>query len=502
MLSEFEKKIADYVEDNDLAGSSQKLLLAVSGGADSTALLYVMHALKVAGVLNCEFLCAHLNHQLRGNDADLDQEFVFARAAELKLALITRRLDVREYSRREKLSIETAARQLRIQTLGEISKGNDCDAVVTAHQKNDNVETVIQRLARGTGFRGLAGIWPVRIFEDGTKFVRPLICVGRDEIKAYLRERNLQWRCDRTNADCTHRRNFIRHKLLPELQQKSDLSIVEKLSELSGSARNFYRLIAAHADKLWPEVADCDGDKVILDIEIFTSRPKPVKIELVRRCLAKIGCGERYLTQKHYENILELTEQNVSGRKCILPGNFIVYQEYGSLIFSSSRKIYRERGVRGTMVGQAPPYDNGSVTVNVPGRSRFNEYVIEATILEAGEAKLEQFVSDKNRWVERFDFERIELPLKVRFRRAGDSFVPLGMKSQKKIGKFLTDQRLARRLREKVLVIADTEKIIWVYPVRISEDAKITGKTRKILRLQITNLSDRQNSVDATRLGQ
>jgi tRNA(Ile)-lysidine synthase len=493
MLSGFEKKVADYVKANGLFASGGKVLLAVSGGADSTALLHVVHTLKAAGALNAEFVCAHVNHQLRSSDADRDEDFVTARAGELKVPVIARRVDVRRYARRNKLSIETAARQLRIQALSDAARDNDCDAIATAHQKNDNAETIVQRLTRGTGFRGLAGIWPKRVFADGTRFVRPLLCVRREEILEYLRSRNLHWRDDRTNADCAHRRNYIRHRLLPELQQNCAHSIVEQLSELARSARGFYSLIAARADELWPEIAGDVGKETRLDVGTLLSQATPVKIELVRRCLEQIGCGERYLTQGHYENILQLAEQNVTGRKIKLPGGFAVLREYGKLMLGPAREC---------SVGQAPPYGDESATLNVPGQTRFGGCVIEATIVDADEAGFERFVAGKTDRVERFDLEKIRLPLTVRRRRPGDRFVPLGLKSEKKIGKFLTAQRIPRRLREKVLVVADGDKTIWVCPVRISEPAKVTSRTRSGLQLEMTDLEHRQNSVDAMAPGQ
>ncbi|UCE50265.1 MAG: tRNA lysidine(34) synthetase TilS [Phycisphaerales bacterium] len=497
MLSEFERKVADFVKANGLVGSAQKLLLAVSGGADSTALIHTMHTLKAAGIFKCELLCAHLNHQLRGSDADLDEEFVAARTAKLKLPLITRSLDVRGHARREKLSIETAARELRIRALSRIAKANNCHAIVTAHQKNDNAETICQRLARGTGFRGLAGIWPARIFSDGTKFIRPLLCVGRDEIVEYLQRRNLQWRHDRTNADCSYRRNFIRHCLLPELQRNSNHSIVERLSELAKSAREFYGAICARVDELWKDVADCTGDEVALDVEVFLIQAPPVKIELVRRSLAHIGCGERDLTQGHYENVLQLAEQSVTGGKIDLPGAFAVCRGYGSLVFSSDQK---------RLVGQVPPYvdnrDRQSVALNLMGKTRFDKYLIEAEILDVDSSELEQFTASKTDYAEWFDLDRIKAPLTVRLRRSGDRFIPLGMKSHKKLGKFLTAHRVPHRLRNEVLVVADAEKIIWVCPLRISEQARVTNRTRTVLQLQISDLEDRQNSVDCCRAGQ
>jgi len=509
MRSEFEKKVAGYLKANELLVSADKLLLAVSGGADSTALLHAIHALKAGRVVKAELLCAHLNHQLRPGDADLDEEFVVAQATELKVPVTTRQIDVRRYAHRNRLSIETAARQLRIQTLGEIAGANHCDAVVTAHQKDDNAETIVQRLVRGTGFRGLGGICPERVFADGTRIVRPLLCVGRDEIIAYLRERNLRWRRDRTNADCTYRRNYIRHRLLPEIQRDSSGSIAEQLFKLSESARRFHRFICARADELWPEAAYAESGEITLDVGVFLTQTPPVKIELVRRALARIGCGERDLTEWHYEDIFQLAERNVTGRKRELPGGFVVCREYGSLIFgvAQNRSVgqarvedvppsIRGQDARDTVVGQAPPYIDKSVTLNVPGQTRFAGYAIEATIVDAEETGFEQFVAGKTGYVERFDFERIKMPLIARRRRPGDRFVPLGLMSDKKLGKFLTAQRVPRQVREEVIVVADIEKIIWVCPVRISEQVKVTNETRTVLQLEVTDPGESQNSLD------
>jgi len=475
MLSQFEKRIAGFIEEWGLLGSSDKILLAVSGGADSTALLYAMHALVGEGVLTAELLCAHLNHGLRGAEADADEQFVIEQAAELNLAVHTRRLDVRGVARRNKLSIETAARQLRMEALKGIAAKEGCKRIATAHQKNDNAETILQRLARGTGFRGLGGIWPMRTFDDGVTFVRPLLCARRDEIIQYLEQRGLKWRRDRTNDDCTYRRNYIRHKLLPVLEQRGGASVVEQLFELSRSARGFYSSICNRADELWPSVADCTGYTVTLDLEIFTAESQPVKVELVRRSLGSLNCGERNLTQFHYEAVLESAGQNVSGRQIELPDGFAVRREYGKLIFAVPKEV----------VGKAPPYNPSSVTLEVPGRVEFAGHVIEATILSADSADLEQFAADKEGFIERFDLGKLKSPLLLRRRKAGDRFIPLGMTGEKKLGKFLTDRRIGRSAREGVLVVEDNEKIIWLWPVRMSEQAKITPETKKILQLRI-----------------
>ena len=476
MLAEFEKKVAAFAKANGLFESADKILLAVSGGADSTALIYAMQALKAEGVLDTELACAHINHQLRGNEADADEYFVIAQTTELKLPVTTRQLNVCGFARENKLSIETAARKLRIESLLDIARVNNCSRIATAHQKDDNAETVLQRLARGTGFRGLGGIWPMRAFAGDICFVRPLLCVRRDEIIEYLKKRNLKWRVDKSNEDCKYRRNYIRHRLLPALQQQSSGSVVEQLFGLSQSAQRFYNLVCGSAEKSWQESTDYTGNKVALDLKMFSNQPPVVKVELVRRCLTALGSGERDLTQRHYEKILQLAEQNISGRKIELPNGFMVWREYEKLIFALS-----ERGCRsGEQISK-------SAKLEIPGRAKFGRHLIEAAIFETEVERIEEFKVHKNNFIEWFDLDKVKLPLTIRLRQTGDRFVPLGMAREKKVGKFLTAAKVLQEIRRKTLIVADNEKIIWVWPIRISERAKVAAKTRKILRLQITD---------------
>ncbi|MHC4238950.1 MAG: tRNA lysidine(34) synthetase TilS [Planctomycetota bacterium] len=475
-MLQFETKVADFIESQALFDPVDKVLLAVSGGADSTALMYAMSALKAAGVLAAELWCCHMNHQLRGAEADLDEEFVVAKAGELKLPAMVKRLNVRGYAREHRLSIETTGRKLRIDALFESARANGCSCIATGHQKDDNAETVVQRLLRGTGFRGLGGIWPVRTFAGGIQFVRPLLCVTRDEIIEYLEGRHLQWRVDHTNFDCTYRRNFIRHRLLPALQEDCHIPIAEQLSELAHVARKFYRLVSDRVDAVWAALADCSGDTAVLDLKKFSAQHPVVKVELVRRGLVAIGSGERDVTQRHYERILQLAEENMSGRQITLPDGFAAHREYGKLILGRSAKRAKTFGERAK-----------SSQVQVPGQTRFGAYVVETTIFEAEGGGFERFKAAKNNFAEWFDLEKLNLPLTVRSRAAGDRFRPLGLADQKKVGKFLTSAKVPLELRQKVLVIADTEKIIWVWPSRMSEQAKVDSGTRKILQLKITD---------------
>ena len=478
--------IARYVEATGLFSPAGKILLAVSGGADSVALVHIMHRLQVERILDVELSCAHVNHQLRGRDGDLDQELTVEEAQRLKLPVTIRRINVREYAAAKKMSIETAARQLRIQSLTEIARASKCSWIATGHQKNDNAETVLQRLSRGTGFRGLAGIRPMQVFQGEFRFARPLLCVTRDEIVRYLSEQNIKWREDRTNTDCSYRRNYIRHRLLPYLQRQCSGSIVEQLSELAQSAHRLQKQVQDCAEQAWIKTVRSSGDgRVAIEAEGLRSQSDLVKVELVRKALACIGCGEGGVTKKHYDKILELVGSNVGSRSLELAGGFVVRSEYGELVLCRASMNTGQSCVRGE-----------AVTLAVPGSTRFADYRIDATIIEVAgsgtesiETAVVQGCDMAGFWksTEQFDFDEIKLPVTVRRRAAGDRFQPLGLGAAKKVGKFLTAEKVPSTVRDKVLIISDREEILWVYPIRISEKAKVTGKTRRILRLQVSD---------------
>jgi tRNA(Ile)-lysidine synthase len=470
MFTELEQKVADFIVSGRLFPEGEKVLLAISGGADSTALLHVMAKLRNEGVLPLEICCAHINHQLRGTEAQRDEDFVVSRCRELDLSIITQKIDVRAYAKEKKLSIETAARSLRIDALVGIAKKNNCTCIATAHQKNDNAETIIQRLSRGTGFRGLCGIWPAKEFAGGVRFVRPLLCVGRTQILKYLKEQGLQWCQDRTNLDNSYRRNFIRNRVLPTLQKNSSGDIIEQLARLAESARGLYRLVCKSADTVWPDVSTVELNIVSLNLGVLVKQAPEVKVEIIRRAIVYLGGGEQDITHRHYNGILKLAENETKQ----LPGGVEVRRQGGKIIFAPSQ---REKDIKSVATE--------SVTLKIPGKTDFEGTLIEAETFEYDAARFEKFRASKNSSVEWFDFDKLMLPLKVRLRGKGDKFWPLGLTAEKRVGKFLTGAKLSSTLRRKLLVIADSEKIIWLCPVRIGEQAKIACRTKRVLQLQI-----------------
>jgi len=473
MLIQFEEKVADFIRDNDLV-SADRILLAVSGGADSTALLYAVRAVRDEGIFEPQIVCAHINHQLRGQAARSDAEFVVGQAAKLGFGLQTQHVDVKGYAAENKLSIETAARKLRIDSLLAIAKKTGCEFIFTAHHSDDNAETVLQRLARGTGFRGLCGIWPIRWFGEGICFVRPLLAVARAEIIDYLKRRSLSWCTDESNYDCRYRRNYIRHKLIPYLQERTGGSVTGRLADLSEAARKFNIVVCRRADELQGSVVECIGNKITLDCKAVLPELPDVTVELIRRALIALGSGQRDLTQRHFESVIGLAEQGKSGRRVELPDGFTAVYEYGNLIFA---KVEANLQTEGKI--------DKSIEIKIPGKTEFGDFLIEASVLNAGEENIKKFSRDKDEFVEWFDLSRLKQPVVARFRLSGDRFTPLGLSDEKKVGRFLTDAKVSGRVREKLLIVTDEEKIIWVCPVRISEDVKVSADTKKILQLKI-----------------
>ena len=174
MLCAFEKTIAEFATTSRLFGPAERILLAVSGGVDSVAMAGALVKLTKGGIITAQFVIGHVNHNLRGRAGDKDQQFVAALAKRLGLRIITRSVDVRRYAAENKLSIETAARNLRTGALANIATETGSKTIATAHHKNDNAETIVHRLLRGTGLRGVGGIWPKRDFPAGVTVVRPL----------------------------------------------------------------------------------------------------------------------------------------------------------------------------------------------------------------------------------------------------------------------------------------------------------------------------------------
>jgi tRNA(Ile)-lysidine synthase len=461
--------IAEFIDTNGLASDSGGTLLAVSGGADSMAMLHIMHTLQRRGMLNGQLCVGHVNHQLRGQASDGDETLVMNEAAGLGLQAASTRVDVRSHAAEFRVSIETAARRLRHGALASMAAGFGCSTIATAHHKDDNAETVIHRLLRGTGYGGLAGIWPTRRFASGATCIRPLLSVSRAQLREYVDTHGIAWREDESNRDTGHTRNFIRHCLLPYMSRTST-TLIDSLSELAQASRRYELSVARSADEAWREAVTYsrNHEYVTLDRVLFNGYPPAVRVELIQRCLQELCRGEQAMTSVHYEALIHLAAGQASGRQLSLPRGVTLRCSHSVLWLSVSP-------VPSEVLPPAP--------LAIGGATVFGAWQITTRLLQRSPGDIEAFKQNKTSLVEWFDMDRVGGPLEVRQRREGDRFWPLGSPSPMKVGKFLTAARIDDGLRYKLAVVAAGQDVIWIAPVRASEETKVTPRTSTILEV-------------------
>ena len=471
MPEKTEQKILDFINIRKLLPDKAKALLAVSGGADSVGLLKILLNLKLSDKINNDFHIAHINHQLRGEKSLQDENFVKAMAEKYKLPITIERVDVKKYAQENKLSIETAARSLRLAALCRIANENNCQFVATAHHKNDNAETVIHRMLRGTGFKGLAGIRPKTIINNKT-FIRPLLCLTRQEIEECLKNQSIRWQNDHTNLDCRFTRNRIRHKVLPYLE-KSTPNLIELISSLS---EHCGKLTASIEQMTQTAVQTCiisrDDSQITVDLNKFLSQPQPVQVELIQSALTQLGGGLQKFTSEHYKKIMDFVKSAQQSKILSLPGKIKITKGHDRFFIAAplqkSDKIQKE------------------VILSVPGKTLFADWQIETEILTADNLDVKNIKNKKNNFLEWFDLEQIKPPLVVRFRQKGDRFKPFGLGNSKRIGKFITSAKLDPEQRKKTFLICDSGKILWLVPIRRSSEAILDTKSRKILKIKVS----------------
>ncbi|MBU2597386.1 MAG: tRNA lysidine(34) synthetase TilS [Planctomycetes bacterium] len=463
-MQDIEHKTAAFIKQHNLLPANCNVLLAVSGGADSVALLYILNKL----IPNAIHI-GHINHQLRGSDSLKDQEFVKSLAKKLNLPVTIESIDVKTYAKENKLSTETAARKLRLDVLSRIADKNNCRFIATAHHKNDNAETVIHRILRGTGFKGLTGIRPMTTI-NGKKFIRPLLCLSRRQIEEYLKSQNIPWQTDHTNIDCRFTRNRIRHQLLPYLEESTPnlVEIVSSLSQHSAILTDNIETCARTA------VQTCliskDNTQTTLDLNKFLNQPQPVQVELIQTVLTQLGCGLQKFTFEHYQKIIDFAKTSQSGKTLTMPGKIKITKGYDKFFI--------------TAPSQKTDNVQKEIVLSIPGKSSFANWQIETEILPIDSLDIKTVKNNTNDFVQWFDFQQIKPPLVARFRHQGDRFKPFGLEKSKKIGKFLTSEKIDLNSRKKAFLISDSEKILWLVPVRRSSEAAITDKSRTLLQIK------------------
>lgn len=465
----------------------ETVVVAVSGGADSLALLHGLYALR--SQLNCRLHVAHLNHCLRP-DADADADFVRQHVAHLELPCIVQRVEVSLLIKQWKLSVETGARRARYQFYEEVCTQTGATKVALGHHQDDTIETILMNLIRGSGSTGLKGIAPVR----DVKFIRPLAGFTRQQIERFLTSKGLVPRHDSTNADTHYFRNRIRHELIPKLESDYNPNIkvgLSRTADVLGAESEYLDTVAREAfeacrvedpDKLKALIA---SESVVLDRAKFRQFHIAVQRRMLRQSFFEmLRCmGDFYFV--HCETILSLVEGDTPNAVLALPNGLQFRRVYEHLIFEVNI---------GSRSSHPVETESFAYPLAVPGETLVPALNAEV-IAELGDIRSHEMPTlPDGKFKAIFDYEKLRraladrfsetFPFTVRNRRDGDRFQPYGMPGTKKIKDFLIDAKVPRYERDRIPILVCGDEILWIVGHTTSEPFKIQRGTRQYLYLR------------------
>jgi tRNA(Ile)-lysidine synthase len=450
------EKVQDYVREQRLFQAGDRVAVAVSGGADSVALLRVLIELRKE--LGIVLSVAHFHHGIRGPEADADQRFVEELARQCELELNCGFGDAPAYAAEQKISLETAARELRHRWFAQLIAEKKVDKIATAHTLDDQAETVLMRVIRGAGARGLAGIAPSHAEKS---LARPLLQISRTEIEAYLKSLGQPWREDLSNQDLAHTRNRVRRELLPLLEQNFNPSIRHTLAELAEIARGEEEYWEGERSRLMARLVRRGkpsrdgrsnsgeaGHVWSIDLAGFRGLPLALKRQLLLGVVQEMGYS---LPFEHVQELIGLASDGKRGRPSHLPGGLRASCSFRELQLSLAEPDLRKECGEYEYALPLP----GEISVSAIGST------IRASVISAGP----QRVSGYNRAL-LLDRARLQPELKLRNWRAGDRYFPAHTQSPKKVKELLQAGRLGRQLsmteRKLWPVIESAGEIVWM----------------------------------------
>ena len=457
------KKVRDYMREHEMTAPGDAVIVALSGGADSVCLLTVLKQLATP-----EFLlrAVHVHHGIRGAEADRDEDFAQKLCESLSVPLCVAYCHVPAYAAEHGLSEEEAGRILRYQVLEkeagkweqELPAGSRVK-IALAHHRDDNAETILHHLLRGSGLTGLAGIRPVQ-----GRRIRPLLCVGREEIRAYLEAGHISWCEDSTNQSPDYTRNRIRSQVLPLLKTAVNEQAEEHIlqaGQIIGQADAYLR---QQAEEIWQEaVCGREEDLAAIPLTAFARQPEILKTYLIRHMLDQLHPGWKDIGSRHFTAIAELAGKPV-GSRLDLPGGLMARTGYETL--EIVRKTKREVSVK----------TESGADGEIHGRQTVPE--LHMTVF----SRQKDQEIPKNQYTKWFDYDKIKGTLSVRTRRTGDYLIlPSG--GSKTIARYMIDEKIPKEKREQILLLAEGSHVLWVVGFRISEYYKIEEHTENILQV-------------------
>lgn len=455
-----------YINRHRLLEPGMSVLVAVSGGADSVALLHLLKDL--APEYGWQLRVAHLNHGLR-QEAAGDAAFVQKLAHRWGLPVLMGQARVGRLARARKLGVEEAGRLARYSFLRQAARSVGAERIALAHHAGDQVETILLNLIRGSGPAGLTGIKP----RNGI-LVRPLLETSRAEIEGYCRAHGLSWHEDATNFSTAYTRNRIRHQLLPLLEREYNPGIRDALLRLREILLEENHLLDRLTREAAQEVLQGEpGKRISVSLSELWTRHPALRRRLLRLAAGRAGRGLGDLGYGHINSCLKLARDGSDGAELHLPRGLRVRKDYGRLIFTRKLPSVEEAG---------SPFK--PVSLLIPGETALPELGV-AIRAEVRDKAYGEVPLPKDGDTACFDLDLVELPLKVRVRQPGDRITLFGLEGSKKLKKLFGDLKIPLNLRHRIPLVTGEREIYWVAGVRRSALAPVGPATRRVLWLKL-----------------
>ena len=434
--------LEDHINKNLPFLKKGKLLIAISGGLDSVVLTQLCHQLKL------HISLAHCNFNLRGKESDTDEDFVLNLAEELNLEVFVESFDTENYAQENKLSIQMAARELRYHWFLELTTQLHFDYVLTAHHADDNLETFLINVTRGTGLEGLTGI-P----ETNGHIVRPLLPFSREMILEYAKNNNLAWREDSSNASTKYLRNKLRHDVIPILKELNP-QLLQSFDKTQNNLQDSKDIIEDAITRIQKKVVTIEGDNILVNIKKVRklSNPKSYLYELLK----DFGFTE-------WDDVYNLLSS-----------------QSGKVVVSKTHRLVKDRNfLIITILHAESNHDDIKI------QEHDSQIVLPFGIMTF---KTVTKISTTDRSSIYVDKDLLKYPLTVRKWEKGDYFYPFGMTGKKKLSKFFKDEKWSLPEKEQaLLLVSDDNEIIWIINSRMDNRFKVTDKTTTILKLELTS---------------
>ena len=481
VMPNIEEKILSKVEHTLIAHrmvqKGDTVVVGVSGGPDSVALLHILLAL--APKFSFQVAIAHLNHCLRRDESKRDEDFVVSLAEQLDLPLHVERQDVRYYQKSHRLSLEEAARQVRYRFYDAIAAKFGYQKIALGHHSDDNAELILMYLLRGSGPLGLSGIPPLR----DARIIRPLIDIKRSEILDFIAARNLDCVLDSSNRDSQYLRNRVRNRLIPQLEAEYNPQIIDSLNRLALILDAEHRWIESLIQPIFEKVVVFEKQSRIgFDIEQLNQHNIAVRRRLIRKAVLKVKGNLRRLAFVHVEAAIKLAQKTAASGALDLPDRIRISRQDNVLIISKEAQNLRHLA-SAARLSSTPDYayrlsKAGEIFIKEAAlKIRFSEIPLENTP--------DWRLSGQGASTVYFDMDKIRFPLVIRNFRPGDRFSPLGMTGRQKLNKFFIDHKVSRADRKKCPILLSRNEIIWVVGHRLDNAAKMGPQTRRILKAEV-----------------